>query len=290
MKSPPCILVTTDLLEATRPAVDRAFRLAAEMGAQLTLMHVLRQRTTDELRKLLGKEAAGVEAKLREQAELELAKLGTELAQEHGVSAKLHLASGKLLQSIIEHAGVIDADLLVFGSNGGDFLVSTTASRLLRLTTLPILVVKRPPHGAYHRVLAPLDFSPVTATTLSLARALAPTASITLLHAFESPFDCALRHAGVGDAVIKQLRSNAKLDAEQQLQACAATVTGPTETRLIASKCDVGQCVIDEEQAQGDYDLIVMGRHGANMVEEFLLGSVTKRVIAESHSDVLVVA
>lgn len=289
MKSPPCILVTTDLLEATRPAVDRAFRLAAETGAQLTLMHVLRQRTTDELRKLLGKGAADVEEKLRAQAQDGLTQLAAELGQAHGVTANLHLASGKLLQSIIEHAGVIDADLLVFGSNGGDFLVSTTASRLLRLTKLPILVVKRPPHGAYHRVLAPLDFSPVTAITLNLARALAPAAGITLLHAFESPFDCALRHAGVGDAVIQQLRSNAKLDAQQQLQAFAATVAGPTETQLLASKCDVGQCVIDEEQAH-DYDLIVMGRRGANMVEEFLLGSVTKRVIAESHCDVLVVA
>jgi nucleotide-binding universal stress UspA family protein len=38
------------------------------------------------------------------------------------------------------------------------------------------------------------------------------------------------------------------------------------------------------------YDLIVMGRHGANIAEEFLLGSVTKRVLAESGSDVLVVA
>ncbi|MBA3032988.1 MAG: universal stress protein [Gammaproteobacteria bacterium] len=289
MKTPPCILVTTDLLEATRPSVDRAFRLAAETGAQLTLMHVLRQRTTDELRKLLGKGATDVEAKLHAQAQDGLSKLAAELGQAHDVSANLHLASGKLLQSIIEHAGTIEADLLVFGSNGGDFLVSTTASRLLRMTTLPILVVKRPPHGAYHRVLAPLDFSPVSATSLRLARTLAPAAGITLLHAFESPFDCALRHAGIGDAVIQQLRGNAKLDAQQQLQAFAATVAGPTETQLLTSKCDVGQCVIDQEQAQ-DYDLIVMGRHGANMVEEFLLGSVTKRVIAESHCDVLVVA
>lgn len=289
MKSPPCILATTDLLDATRPAVERAFRLAAETGAQLTLMHTLRQRTTDELRKLLGKGAADVEAKLSAQAEEALAQLASELGQAHGISAKLHLASGKLLQSIIEHAGAIDADLLVFGSNGGDFLVSTTASRLLRMTTLPILVVKRPPHGAYRRVLAPLDFSPVAATSLNLAREVAPAATITLLHAFESPFDCALRHAGVGDAVIQQLRGNAKLDAQQQLQTFAATLSGPTETQLLPSKCDAGQCIIDQEQTQ-DYDLIVMGRRGANMVEEFLLGSVTKRVIAESHCDVLVVA
>lgn len=36
-------------------------------------------------------------------------------------------------------------------------------------------------------------------------------------------------------------------------------------------------------------DLVVMGKHGTHVTEELLLGSVTKRVLAESHADVLVV-
>lgn len=289
MKSHPCILVATDLLEATRPAVERAFRLAAETGAQLSLMHVLRQRATDELRKLLGKDSGAVETRIHEQAQEDLAKLAAEFGQKHGISANIHLARGKLLQMIIEHAAATNADLLVFGSNGGDFLVSSTASRLLRLTTLPILVVKRPPQDLYRRVLVPLDFSPGNATALRLARELAPQASFTLLHAFESPFDCQLRHAGLAEAVIQQLRGNAKLDAQQRLQAFAAMISGPTETHLVPSQCDAARCIIDQEQAQ-HCDLIVMGRRGANTVEEFLLGSVTKQVLAESHGDVLVAA
>lgn len=289
MKSPPCILAPTDLMDSTRPAVDRAFRLAAEMGAKLTLMHTLRQRTTDELRKLLGKDSSKVEAQLHEQAREALAKLAAEFGQLHGVSASIHLTSGKLLPSIVEQAATSDADLLVLGSNGGDFLVSSTASRLLRLTTLPVLVVKRPSLEAYRRMLVPLDFSPVATKALDMGNKLAPLAHTTLLHAFESPFDCQLRHAGLGDSLIKQLRSNAKLDAEQQLQAFAARLPGTTETKLLPSKCDAAQTIIDAAQTQ-HYDLIVMGRHGANVAEEFLLGSVTKRVLAESGSDVLVVA
>jgi len=37
-----------------------------------------------------------------------------------------------------------------------------------------------------------------------------------------------------------------------------------------------------------DCDLIVLGKHGESMVEELLLGSVTKQVLAESQGDVLV--
>jgi nucleotide-binding universal stress UspA family protein len=36
-------------------------------------------------------------------------------------------------------------------------------------------------------------------------------------------------------------------------------------------------------------DLIVMGKHGQGMLEELLLGSVTKHVLAESVGDVVVV-
>jgi nucleotide-binding universal stress UspA family protein len=37
-----------------------------------------------------------------------------------------------------------------------------------------------------------------------------------------------------------------------------------------------------------DADLIVMGKRGQSMVEELLLGSVTKHVLAHSSSDVFI--
>jgi len=41
--------------------------------------------------------------------------------------------------------------------------------------------------------------------------------------------------------------------------------------------------IIEQEQEQ-NCDLIVMRRHGESAFEELLLGSVTKRVLAESHA------
>ena len=46
--------------------------------------------------------------------------------------------------------------------------------------------------------------------------------------------------------------------------------------------------IVSHEQKL-NIDLIVMGKRGLHITEEFLLGSVTKRVLAESVSDVLVV-
>lgn len=41
--------------------------------------------------------------------------------------------------------------------------------------------------------------------------------------------------------------------------------------------------IIELKQEQ-NCDLIVMGRHGESALEELLLGSVTKHVLAESHA------
>ncbi|MHB1402423.1 MAG: universal stress protein [Thiobacillus sp.] len=45
--------------------------------------------------------------------------------------------------------------------------------------------------------------------------------------------------------------------------------------------------IIEHEQTT-DADLIVMGKHGQSVMEELLLGSVTKHVLAYSSSDVLI--
>lgn len=289
MKSPTNILAMTDLTDLALPALDRAYRLAAESGGRLTLLHVIRQRTTDELRKLLGQEASAVEETLRAQAQAGLEALAAQFGEKYGVSAQRKLVAGKLLQTITDEAAACAADLLVFGSSGGDFLVSSTATRLLRLTSLPILVVKRPPHASYGKVLIPLDLSVVSAKPAGLARQIAPQASLTLFHAFETPFDCTLRHAGIGEDIVRKLRGNAQAEAYHQLKSAAADLPGEVHVRIVPSHCDAAQSIFDEASAY-PYDLIVMGRRGANMVEEFLLGSVTKRILAEAHADVFVVS
>lgn len=43
-----------------------------------------------------------------------------------------------------------------------------------------------------------------------------------------------------------------------------------------------------EHAEERDADLIVLGKHGAGMVEELLLGSVTKHVLADARQDVLI--
>jgi len=151
-----------------------------------------------------------------------------------------------------------------------------------------VLVVKQPPHEPYRRLLVPVDFSPIAARTLRLAAALVPNASLTVMHAYDVPFEGQLRYAGVDDAKIAHYRSLAASQARTRLDRLVEE-SGIDRSRInsLVVQGDVSQRILEQEQ-ESDCDLIVVGKHGEGVFEELLLGSTTKHILAESQNDVLV--
>jgi nucleotide-binding universal stress UspA family protein len=288
------VLAATDFSAPARHGVDRAFRICGETGARLSLIHVLSGGAMDSLRGLLGQEAGRVEERIRDEARESLARLAADLGQARGLSAAIHLASGAVLREILDHADAIDASLLVVGARGEGFLrrllLGATAERLLRKTLRPTLVVKQTPHEGYRRVLVPVDFSAWSVAAVRIARAVAPRAELVLLHAFEVPFESTLRLAGVDDATVHAYRRAARDEAMARLREVADRAgLAIGEAVLAAQHGDASRIVLEQEQER-DCDLIVMGKHGKGALEELLLGSVTKHVLAEASGDVLVAA
>lgn len=286
------ILAATDLSAPARHAVARAFRIAAGSGAELELLHVVNQGGLDSLRNLLGLQAAAVEDRLLDQAREALASQAAELGLVHGVSAGTHLVSGRVLSAILDQADARDTDLLVVGARGEDYLgrllLGTTAERLLRRTLRPLLVNKLAAHETFRRALLPLDFSPWSHTALQLARKVAPEAELVLMHAFEAPFEAKLEFAGVDESVLTMYRIAARQQALEQLQTYAAAAGLAAENvsfRVVHGHASNSILTLEQEL---DCDLIIMGKHGQGVLEELLLGSVTKHILAESSCDVLV--
>lgn len=293
MTQPKRILAATDLSAPARHAVARAYRLAGATGAELTLLHVLNQGALEQLRSLLGGTAAAVEQRLLDTARESLDRLAAELGQKHGVSASLRLATGRVLATILDEADALDAHLIVVGARGegflGRLLIGTTAERLLRRTLRPMLVVKQTPHEDYRRVLVPVDFSPWSVEVLRLAQAAAPGAELILFHAFEAPFESKLRYAGVEEETLGRYLAAARAEALAKLQdLTTAAGLDAVPVHLHVQHGEAARLILAQEQ-ELDCDLIVLGKHGQGMLEELLLGSVTKHVLAESMGDVLVV-
>jgi nucleotide-binding universal stress UspA family protein len=286
------ILAATDISAYARHAVERAALVSKDTGAPLDLLHIANLAPLERLRQLMGATSEDMERRVVDAARTRLQDLAASLQQRYGVISGARVVVGALLMEIAKEADALAADLLVCGAKGESIvrplLLGTTAMRLLSKTTCPALVVKQPPHESYRRLLVPVDFSPSSLRAIQHARAIAPQADIVLLHAFEVPFEGQLRYASVDDNTINNYRIVARQEAIEKLSALRDKAgLSPDRAVLVVVHGDPASRIIEQEQEQ-DCDLIVMGKHGESMLEELLLGSATKHVLALSQGDVLV--
>jgi nucleotide-binding universal stress UspA family protein len=282
------LLVATDFSAPANHAVERAAMIAKEAGAILNLLHVVSFGPLEKLRKLVQDASAALQQRILEAAHGRLIAQAGTLAKRYGISADVRVISGSLLNELQDAS----TDMVICGARGESFmrhaLLGSTAERMLRRTRRPVLVVKQSAHESYSTVLIPVDFSSSSLRAIKQAQAIAPQAEIILLHAYEVPFEGQLRYASVDDTIINEYLLAVRREATASMEAlCREAGLGLDEARYVLVHGDPSACVIEQEQVQSA-DLIVMGKHGENLIEELLLGSVTKHVLIESQCDVLV--
>lgn len=286
------ILSATDLSAPARHAAERAAQLSQECNVPLCLLHVANLAPLQRLRQMLTSDHESVEHKVLSTARERLQAEADALHSLYGVNVDDRLVVGSLITEIRAVADELASGLLVCGARGESLLrhmlLGSTAERMLSNTTRPLLVVKQAPHGAYKTVLVPVDFSPSSVRALRHARLVAPSAQLVVLHVFEVPFEGHLRYANVNEDIINHYRVAALQEASQRLQSlCQDVGLSAANSRQVVIQGDPATRVLEQEIEQ-DCDLIVMGKHGENALENLLLGSVTKQVLVESQADVLV--
>lgn len=285
------IVAASDLSAGSRHALDRAASLAQQHGAALTLVHVLASSAIDALRRWVG-DAAAVQA-VEDDARSRLAALADEARQRHALPIDAQLAQGHAVQQVAQLAHARGADLVVTGTRGAGFvragLLGSTAERIARRASQPVLMVRQMVHERYRRVLVPVDFSDWSLHALRLADRVAPDATLVLMHAVSVPLLGRMQLAGVGDATVAHYRDAARAEARQQLHALADRSALPAQRlQLSTPQGDDPWMLIAEEEQSRDCDLVVIGRQGRHVLDELLLGSTTRRVLAECSADVLV--
>ena len=291
MSAPSTILVATDFSEHARHAAERAALLAEETGSVLTLMHVLPGGAIDELRLWLG-EGHASEQRLHDNARERLHELAASLRSKRRIELRTVHTIGAAVDDVLIEASTLDAGLLVVGARGAGFLrhlvLGSTAERLLRRTLRPVLVVRQAAQATYRRVLLALDFSAWSAELASLARQVAPDARLVLVNAFQVPFEGRLQFADVDAATIERYRAEARERARLRLEDFA-TRTGLAQGSWEACvvEGEAPRAIIEQAHAR-HCDLIVLGKHGSSATQDLFLGSVTREVLADGTTDVLV--
>ncbi|MBU1396334.1 MAG: universal stress protein [Gammaproteobacteria bacterium] len=287
------LLATTDFSAPARHALERAAQLAAaHPGAQLTLAHVVSASMLARLRGVMRDEAPAMEARVADETQQALTELAARLSTQYACPVDTRLAQGVALDAITDLADELQANLLVMGARGAhfvrEFLLGSTTERVLRRTRRPVLTVKHRPQGAYRRVLVPVDFSVHALAAAQTAHRWLPDAEIVLLHTYEVDIESTLRFASIAEEQIHEYRVRAREDALDSMAQFVDLLSIPAGqlTRLVVHGAPTLR-ILEHEQSL-DTDLIVMGKHGQSTLEELLLGSVTKHVLAYSSSDVLV--
>lgn len=283
-------LAATDFSEHAGYAAHRAALLAAEHGAQLELLHVVAKTPLDALRAIFGATPEGA-ARLVDDVRHMLSGLAAELAEKNGIAATRRVEIGDVLNVIILECRL--AGMLAVGARGTsalhDRILGTTAERLLGKCPRPVLVVKRAPRQAYAHVLVPVDLSASSDSALREALRIAPKAAITAVHAYDVPFEGKLRLAGVADETIQAYRLETAEKAVAAIGELGERLGGERSRFAHAvDRANPARLILEKEEAL-NADLIVMGRRGRSTAEEWLLGSVTRHILADSRCDVMVV-
>ncbi|EKV27128.1 hypothetical protein C882_2057 [Caenispirillum salinarum AK4] len=172
---PATILMATDLSARADRALTRAVHMARETGAALEVLHVVDQDLPPALRDAHHLQA---ERLVREQV--------AALAENTSVQWDVRIAAGIDIEEIIRHAEAAGAGVIVLGaSRPGRFrsiVFGATANRVMRLSRVPVLVVKAGFRGAYRQVMAAVDTSPAAARALEHALAWWPEATTEAVH------------------------------------------------------------------------------------------------------------
>ena len=278
------ILLVTDLTEAAMPALQRAVLLAAENEARLTIL------ATDP--DTFGTPRSPGDTQLAEQrVRRVLNRRARELRAGHDMRLLTATQEVDTIEQILRSADY--ADLMVLGGGSGGSLRSvfgTMTERLVRLSSGPVLVVKRPPSlpsAPYRRALVPVDLAEATIPAVGWAARVAPQAFLHLLHALAVPMASRLRLADCSGELVRSTVHRAKTVSQHRLWNLAASLPAYRTHTTVAE--GLPAVLTLQKSREVAAELIVVGKSSRSLLGDFLLGSTAQRLLSEADTDLLVI-
>ncbi len=285
--APRRMMLATDLTPACDRAFDRAVQLAGAWNAELMLCHAVEASSVRPW---------GIERRIRH-AETEMERLAGSAGLEgaRGRALPHHIIIGDPAERILEHARDIECDFLVTGpAHGkllGEKLLGSTAARILRHASIPVLAVRHRATKPYDRIVTAVDFSQPSRKAFLAARAMFPGHALTVLHAFKVEPNWSGPNADKSiDEVVAAERDRVVKDATEDMAALLAadksSAKGRIETLLLEGS---PEAVLGEYVDTSWPDLVIAGTHGHSGSPKGTIGSVAELFLTMLPCDVLAV-
>ncbi|UCC24332.1 MAG: universal stress protein, partial [Gemmatimonadales bacterium] len=261
------LLVTLDGSSFSEWALNYAAGLSRRTGADIELTSVhepIPSFAYDEW-----------EAAAFEWTEEYLAKAKASLSERLEVDVTAWVGSGQVVESLLDRAGAIGADLIVAATHGrGTFSrawLGSVADGLLRHATQPLLLIRpekgeeAPTDPAFKKILVPLDGSDFSESVVSLAAEMARLydGEIHLLRVVAYPIEIASPYLPHTVQMNQEVVEEAKASAKSYLREIAAGLEREVDTVhthvVVDSQAGAAIC---NECKELDADLVVMATHG----------------------------
>ena len=267
------ILIATDLSPRSARAVKRGFLVASFLGSQARVVSIVDDSMPESL-------VEGLVADVTKELQRETVALAIEVPCNYEVE----VLAGDVSEAIVREAAEFEADLIVLGLHRNramiDSIRETTMERTVRLSHLPVFLVRNAVGNGYHQVLCAIDFSPASAASAAAAGSIAGNATFNLFHAYYAP------HHVRADIPVNVAPFTHHAEAERQKWSDANPMVSDLGTvELIEGAL---WSVFEKQVAQHNPDLVALGAHSRPPLARLLLGSFTKDLIRSPPTDVLV--
>lgn len=281
------ILVATDFSAPAGRAVGRALRLPLSENASITLLHVIPLGIPSKFEKILWADAK----KTLAQSTAAAAETAKNI---HGRPVRISsdIVRGKPSFEILERARREQSELVVLGRHGRrgirELFLGSTAERVVRVGSVPALVVLHPPAQPYKTPIVALDGSDASRKVLEqmLRVVVAPVKIIDTVTAYEIPFENILTRAGVPLIELVGHKAEARKADWNMIQRVIGAYRKVVPWNTVLRAGDPRRVVI-EEVTRVTHDLVALGRRGRTKLPQLLLGNVAEALLRAAPSDML---
>jgi len=280
------ILITLDGSPFAEAAIAVGAAIAGRTGAVVRLLHVV------EVPEALS--YPEYRAEDREWAKSYLSELATGRFPS-GIEVDTCVREGRILKQIEEEASAWNADLIVMTTHGRGGLsrlwMGSVADRCVRSSARPVLLVRPSepidPAASFdaHRVLVPLDGSPLAEAALPHATAFAKAfgASVLLVRGVTHHGTFDIAHLSLNPRHLEAERSEA--DGYLVGVAEAVRAAGVAVETAVLMEPGLAEAIV----ARGKGEAIVMTTNGAGGLDRSIFGSVADKVVRSATCPVLVI-
>jgi len=295
--TPRKILLATDLSARGDRALERALSLCVGWNAELVIVHALED--THDPPDMSRRPALPSWHGLPDAVSVARRRIAQGLRADLGErvgKAAVFVAEGEPAEVIERIAAGEACDLIITGTAREQpfvlrpYTLGKTVDRLLRRSTIPILVVRNRARSAYEHIVAATDFSDSSAVALQVALRFFPLQRLALLHAYEAPYQTLLTDPARYQDAHHQDQYRGSL--ERELEAFLAKLSLPHEDRRrIDPLIEFGrpESLFRDYVFHHDADLVVFGTYGHHAVFEALIGSTAKGIASMLPCDALIV-